>query len=292
MRSSSMLWVIIPILTLYACSNAGKYSNETSTVNKEETTTDSTGSALPELPGARKRIKTADIRCRVNDVVSATSDLERLVTSVHGIVVESNFRSEQNASHEFSYSIDSLKRVTRYTPVASLTLKVPAPYLDTVVRTLTGMSGFISHRVLKDTDVTLDYLRNQLHNKANETNERNLAHTKKEKELDITRYEDARQTQVIDRMINNLSIDEQVVYSTIAVELFQPEVADIQVVLNPERLERAPLSTAAVSALHGGAEFFRALFLFLLMVWPAFVIGALAWFLYRRLNLKKLHTKQ
>lgn len=287
MRSSSMLWVLIPILTLYACSNTGNSNYETSAQNKSEAYADSTAPASPTLPGARKRIKTADLRCRVSDVVSATAGIEKLVTSMNGIVVESQLRNEQSSSHEFAYSIDSLKRVTRYTPVASLTLKVPAPYMDTVVRSLMASASLISHRVLKDSDVTLDYLRNQLHNKADETTARKLEHTKAEKELDITRYEDAKKDEVIDRTINNMAIDEKVLYSSITVELFQPEVADIQVVLNPDRLSRPPLATAAVVALNRGAEFFRALLLFFLSIWPAFVLGALGWFAYRKLGLKR-----
>lgn len=287
MRSSSMLWVLIPILTLYACSNAGNIKFETSTQNKSEAYADSAAAAPSTPSDARKRIKTADLRCRVSDVVSATANIEKLVTSVNGIVVESYLRNEQSSSHEFAYSIDSLKRVTRYIPVATLTLKVPAPYMDTVVRALTASASLISHRMLKDTDVTLEHLRNQLHNKADETPARKVDHTKPEKELDITRYEDAKKDAVIDRTINNMAIDEKVMYSSITVELFQPEVADIQVVLNPERLSRPPLATAAVVALNRGAEFFRAVLLFFLSVWPAFVFGALGWFVYRKLGLKR-----
>lgn len=287
MRSSSTLWVLIPILTLYACSNAGNINFKASSENRSEAYADSTTAASPAPPEARKRIKTAELRCRVNDVVSAAAGVEKLVASLNGVVVESLIRNEQNSSHEFAYSADSLKQVTRYTPVASLTLKVPAPYMDTVVSALTSSASLISHRLLKDTDVTLDYLRNQLHNKADETPVRKKDHTKPEKELDITRYEDARKDEVIDRTINNMAIDEKVLYSTITVELFQPEVADIQVVMNPERLQRPPLATAAVVALNRGAEFFRAVLLFFLSIWPAFIFGALGWLVYRKLGLKR-----
>lgn len=288
MRSSSLLWVFIPILTLHACSNAGNSNYETSASNKEEKNyADSSVAASPQSGEARKRVKTADIRCRVNDVVSATSGLEKLVASLNGVVVESNLRNEQLSHHEYPWSADSLKRVTTYSPVASLSLRVPSQHLDTVVHALTALSARISHRVLKDTDLTLAYVSNQLHNQANETAGRNTTHTKQEKELDISRYEDAKQADVINRTIHNMTIDDQVAFSTITVELFQSEMTDVQVVPDPERLSRAPLGVAAVTALQGGLEFCRSLLLFFLRMWPAFLVGALAWFAYRRLALKR-----
>ncbi|MBO9151999.1 DUF4349 domain-containing protein [Chitinophaga sp. GCM10012297] len=286
MRSSSLLWVFIPILTFHACSNAGNSNYEPSTANKEENYADSTG-ASRQLSDGRKRIKTADIRCRVNDVVSATSGLEKLVVSLNGVVVESNLRNEETRHHEYPWSADSLKRVTTYSPLASLTLKVPSQRLDTVVHALTNTAARISHRVLKDTDVTLSYLRNQLHNKAGEKHRRDTAHSQREKELDLSRYDDAKQADVINRTIHNMGIDDEVAFSTITVELFQPEMTDVQVVLNPERLSRPPMGVAAVTALQGGLEFFRAMLLFLLRLWPVFVIGALTWFAYKKLALKR-----
>ena len=281
MRSYSLLWVFIPMMTLYACSHAGNRDYETSAVS------DDTTALSPEPTDARKRIKTADIRCRVNDVISVTSRIERLVASLNGIVVESNFRNEQNGHQEYPWSADSLKSITHYTPVARLTLKVPARHLDSVVHALTGMSARISHRVLKDTDVMLQYLRNELQNKASEIPVRDTAHTQKEKELDISRYEETKRTQAIDRTIANMSIDDEVALSAITVELFQPEVAEVQVILNPEHLSKPPLGMAALTAWRSGAEFFRGMLLFFLRIWPAFVIGTLVWYGYRKLAVRK-----
>jgi hypothetical protein len=78
-----------------------------------------------------------------------------------------------------------------------------------------------------------------------------------------------------------------VALSTITVELFQPEIAEVQVILNPERLSEPPLGRAALTALRSGAVFFRGLLLFFLRIWPVFVIGALGWFAYRRLAVRK-----
>jgi len=262
MRYTPVLWVLVPIVTFMSCSS----------YNREATTA---ADVTPLQSDARKKIKTADLRCRVPDVLKATASLEHLVLSLKGVVEESNLENEIRSQHTLPLSADSIRLIKRYTPVANLTLRIPAEHLDSVVTTLTTMAGFIDYRKLKDQDVSLEFERNEMKNEitGDQLAPREIQHTQMNKELEVAEHQASRKEAAIDRRIENLAILEQVAFSTITVQLFQPEQADIQVVANPEKLSRPAMGTAITDALHTGANVFRAIFLFLLQLWPLWLLG-------------------
>ena len=67
----------------------------------------------------------------------------------------------------------------------------------------------------------------------------------------------------------------------------QPKKVKAIVKLYPEHLSKPPLGMAALTAWRSGAEFFRGMLLFFLRIWPAFVIGTLVWYGYRKLAVRK-----
>lgn len=270
------------MVTFFACSNGTSYKAEASAESVADSTT------VTSLPSSsRKRIKTADIRCRVQNVTAATTQLERLVTSLDGVVVESLLRNETQEQHEYAYSADSIKRVQLFTPVATLTLKVPVAHLDSVVHTLTAMAGYIDHRTLRDNDVTLQYLGNELKNAAMIKDEREVQHTKKDAELDVRQYSEEKKTASIERKITNLGILENVAYSTVTVELFSPQVADVQMVINPSNYTQAGFGTQTLMALQNGVGVMRGIFIFFLQIWPLWIIATLLWLGYKRFLFKR-----
>lgn len=228
---------------------------------------------------SRKRVKSADVRCRVPDVFAATSRLEQLVVRSGGIVVESNLQNESLSHYQLPYTADSVKNVQLYTPVASLTLKVPVEQLDTVVQELTAMAAFIDHRIVKDQDMTLQYLSNAL---KNEAREQQVVPSKKGTQLDVAAYQDRKADAAVDRRMNNLAILENVAYSTFTVQLFQPQIADIQLLVNPAQLSRAGFGTEMMVAVRSGAETLRNILLFLVQLWPFLLIFAGIWMGYRK----------
>lgn len=283
MRSSSIYWVAIPMVTLFACGNV-HYDQKAEAVTENAAPAADTTSLQSS---SRKRIKTADIRCRVQDVTAATTKLERLVTSLDGIVVESVLRNDAQEQHEYPYSADSIRRVQLYTPVSTLTLKVPVTHLDSVVHTITAMAGYIDQRTLRDNDVTLQYLGNELRNAAVIKDERTTDHTKKDSELDVRQYSEEKKSAFIERKIANLGILENVAYSTITVQLFQPQVADVQIALNPASITRAGFGTETATAFRTGVNVTRSIFIFFLQLWPLWIIAILLWFGYKRLLFKR-----
>ncbi|PSL44808.1 uncharacterized protein DUF4349 [Chitinophaga niastensis] len=236
---------------------------------------------------SRKRIKSADVRCRVTNVFAATSRLEQIVNEMGGVVAESSLKNEFVQQHELLYTSDSVKRVQLYTPTANLTLKVPVMYLDTVVRSLTAMAGFIDYRIIRDQDLTLKYLSNALKNENEKKAAEKIVPEKKGKPLDVAVYQHQQEDQVVDRKMVNLEILDDVAYSTFTVQLFQPEVVDVQVVVNPAQATRAGFGTEIIMAMRSGAELLRNILLFFIQIWPFVLALALGWLGYKKLLARK-----
>jgi hypothetical protein len=286
MRPSPYLLVIIPALTFVACSSGGM-RDAAEAADSTTLSHDITGSLNSP---SRKRIRTADVRCRVNNVFRATSALEHVVNGMDGVIVESTIHNEFGVSRDVPYSGDSLKRIQLYTPTANLTLRVPAASLDSVVHTLTSMASFIDYRTLKSQDKTLDYLSNALKNDdmANDSASPTPKPDKKSTQLDIVAYEDQKKETMIDRKIVNMAILDDVNYATFSVQLFQPEVADVQVVVNADRVVRAGFGIELWTAILNGIDILRNVFLFFLQLWPFILLAIAIWFGYKRIKTKKL----
>lgn len=279
MLRKTLYW-IIPILTLIAC------NNQLSTKEKEYlATADSTSFSSDISPlssPSRKRIRTADIKCRVTNVLATTNRLEQLITRLDGIIAESHLENELSQTKEFNYKSDSIKRVQLYTPTAHLTLKMPVKSLDSVVYVLSNSADFISYRTLKQEDATFRYLSNALKNEAVTSNDISSKESGKKK-LEVIQYDDDKQERVIDRRIENLKLLDDVEYATFTVQLFQPDVADVSVVVNPATITRAGFGAEIVNAMRNGIELLRGIILFFIQVWPLWIIAFVGWIGYRRL---------
>lgn len=286
----SFSYLMIPVLFCCACS-ANRAEKQAMAEKEYAATADSTtfSDDMSRITSAsRKRVKSADVRCRVASVFAAASTLEQLVTRSGGVVEESNMQNESVEQYRLPYSADSVKRVQLYTPVANLTLRVPVDSLDMVVRALTSTAVYIDHRVVKDQDMTLKYLANAMKNEQQEHSAAKAAvPSPKGNTLDIAEYNDQRGEQAVDRRISNLTILDDVAYSTFTVQLFQPEVADVQIVVNPAKMSRAGFGTELAVALRDGADIFRNILLFFVELWPFLLIGAAGWIGYRKLLLRK-----
>ncbi|SHL43592.1 protein of unknown function [Chitinophaga jiangningensis] len=285
MRNALPLWVL-PALTLAACSSQ-RYEKDapaSEAVSAETVTAaaDSTSFAadIASLNSAsRKRIRTADVSCRVPDVFAASQALERVTKSLDGIVVESKQQNEISQEKYLPYKGDSLMHVRMYSTVASLTLRVPAAAMDSVVQVLTQQATYIDYRTLKDQDKTLDYLSNSLRNNAKTytaTADRNTS------SVDAANYNQSKEDNTISRQLNNLAILDEANNATITVAMVQPGRADVLVEVDPTAATRAGFGTELKTALYTGADILRNIVLFFITIWPFVITGVVVWVMVKR----------
>ena len=199
-----------------------------------------------------KRVKSGEMRLQVNNVVEATVRMEQLVKRAGGIVEQSEIRQAAGRQDDTRYSSDSLRRVTWYAPEATLRLRVPVVTMDSVVQAITGMAAFVEFRSLSDNDMSLQHLHNKLLNGLTREPGRAIAHTRPNKELDVRQYEDEAKRGTINRTIENLGIDQLASFSTLIVQLRQPDLAMISIVPDPERFAKSYFLADASQALGNG----------------------------------------
>ena len=171
--SAKKLLLLLPVLSLMACANGDRGTRYAATANSTSVQSEE-GSTSPAVPAANtsaiipghKIIRTADLQCKVPNVFNATTRLEQLVRSVGGIVQESQLSNRNTEIKTAYYKPDSLKQLQTYTTTSFITLRVPYMYLDSVVNAIPAMANFIDSRTLKQSDVTYQYLANELKNQS------------------------------------------------------------------------------------------------------------------------------
>jgi hypothetical protein len=278
---SKHIFLLLPLSLLAACAEQSAEAGS-APVSAEEVlaAADSVSFASDVADinsSSRKIIRTADMRCRVDDVFAASIRLEKIVKDLGGIVEESRLSQDNNYTRNIYYKPDSLKQVQTYTTRSFLTLRVPAASIDSVVAAIPEFAVFIEKRDLQQEDVTLQYLSNSLKNNTGAASGKSMAVAKKTEEvINADEHIAAVQEQKIDRSIENLQLLDNANYATIKVEFFQPERVNTVIVINPDHFSRPAYGAQMVQSLSRGWELVRNVFLAFITVWPLLLIAAVA----------------
>lgn len=295
MSSKNLLW-LLPLFLLASCGNSGGdyYENSPAAVKMENGASDSAAVAAADEPinsPRRKIIHTADFNCKVADVFVATTKLENLVRSVGGIVQESQMNNTSYDTKTSYYTADSLRETKTYTPTATLILRVPSIYIDSVVTAIPGMCTFVDSRLLKQSDVTYKYLSNVLKNQVGNSNATNKAMKLAKKShdpIEVQEYDNYTQEQKIDRKIENMNMDENINYATLTVSFAQPEQVFVQTIVNPDYIAKTPFSLQCKSALNTGWELIKMFIVWCIKIWPLILVCVAALVIVKRLTRRQL----
>lgn len=280
-------------ILLAACGSQESYESADAPAQTKEllATADSTSFAsdIADINSAsRKVIRTADFRCRVNDVFTASTSLENTVKSVGGIIEESRMNNENGYTQSLYHTPDSLKQVHTYTTTSHLTLRVPAASLDSVVKAIPELATFIEYRNLAQEDVTLKYLSNSLKNEPSGRTQKALDVAQKTEDvIAADDYLTQKHANTVDRQINNLAMLDKANYATIKVEFFQPERINTQVVINPDFYAKPSFGVQFLLALNNGWQLLRDIFIAFLSIWPLLILAIVGWVLYRNYRKEK-----
>lgn len=293
MFSKKIIWVLpIVLLAAYQNQNADKSGfSPTSSVVPSSSEADSSTTAnskdiIENINAAqRKIIKNADLKCRVKDVFTATSQIENLVKAIDGQVSNSSMQNQQTTIRMVAYKTDSLKRMQVYTTTAHITLRIPVNNLDSVLKVIPQVSEFIDSRNLSLDDVTYQYLTNKLKNDAesNLTAEA-LRHSKKARDvIEVSNYANEHSERNIDRKIENMAISEQVKFATLNVDFYQPERIDVLVVADTDYLTSPSFFQRTKMAVVDGGVILQSIFLLLLRIWPLILIVFICTLIYKNI---------
>ena len=292
------------LLFVASCGSDPRTQSERMMARSSASATDSSGTAdvYAESPApasgddkvlslnapARKIIKTADLRCRVEDVYTATTRIERMANAIGGQIANSKLENVTEESRTLPYKTDSLQQVESFTTTAQLTLRIPVNALDTILADIAGDAAFINNRSLHLDDATLRYLSNKLKQEAmaaHDATGRSGALAKRTGDAIVSGiYTDDHNEASIDRRIGNMQLVDQAAYATLTVELYQPPRISRSIMPDMEALMKPTMGQQAALALNNGWQLLRGLLIALLTVWPLLLVSAagyFAWHVYR-----------
>ncbi len=283
MRNKLIYW-LVPVWMFAACNGNDR---ETSTYDIANADSVFFPGSISLKDSSRKRMITASMKCRVDNVLTAISELERLANKTGGVIVESRLENELRDFDELSDGSDSLRKVQVYTPTASITVKVPVLYLDTLLNNMRTLAQFIQYRTVKQQDITYQYLSNVYKNKRTESNAQ-TGLSSKNTGIEIIKYRNDQRENIINRYTENRQLLDDVEHATINFQLFQADQVDVSTVVNPVKLTRTGFGTALLSSFNQGVELFRALILLFVRLWPLWALAILCWGTYYRLSKKQV----
>lgn len=242
----------------------------------------------------RKLVRTADIKFKVKDVAQSTYAIENAVNRFGGLIVSNNLQSQVGSRTRSKISRDSIVETTRYTVENNLTLRIPNTALDTVVKTITKEVDYLDYRVLKADDVALRMLSNQLTQQRNDKHNGRLSRSIDEgKKLNqIAVAEDnllGKDVQSDQAAIENLSLQDQVNYSTVTLALYQNEsMRQEMLAIEKTAGDYGNFGLEILDGLKTGWYILERIIAFIVRLWSVILIGGIVIFIFRRwINKKK-----
>ncbi len=259
------------------------------------TTTDSVAYAYnPEtapLPEKRMMVRKADMNFKVKELQKTSQKISALTAKCGGEVWNSHLRTEIQNTVTKQLSADSLLEVITHRQTNELTIRVPSKNLDSLLVSLEGLSQLLHHKEVTTENVSLDYLSNELKAKNLARTQNNHEEAMDKKKANLEKYTDATyrnsdmQNEVVDRQIQNLAMLDQVQFSTVTVSIYQDVEAYQNVVANLHSDRFGPgFGSSALMAIQDGWSFMLNLIIFLIRIWPLYVVGVGLFFLIRYID--------
>lgn len=223
------------------------YSNADSAISMNESISgnsiSSSAAVEKNTDPNRKFVRKAEIKSRVKNVVQTTYIVEDIITRNRGFVTLTELKSEISHTDESPISSDSSIINTHYTIVNNMVLRVPNTLLDTTLKEIARNFDFIDFRTISAEDVALQLLENNMTQSRIARNEgrlikaidqrgKKLEETTSAEELLLNKQEQSDQAK-----ISNLSLNDQINYSTITLELYQRPAIKHEIVVNEKDIK-------------------------------------------------------
>lgn len=291
--------VVAIAICIISCEN--HFSSENKSLN--ENAADSTATGIPSssanqsFPDQRKFIRTADLKFKVDNVVTTSYKIEDIVYNNKGFVTYTNLTNNIANTETVQITADSLLQTVHYNLSNDIEIRVPNQQLDTTLKSIATLIGFIDYRIIKAEDVTLNELSNVL------TQKRTTQHfsritkaidNKGKKLNDVLDAEDkliGKEQQADDALIANLDLNDKVKYSTVKISLYQNEAMKSEML--PAAKSIKPYQPSFISllgdSLQSGWEMLRELILAIIKIWPLILLCVGVYILiknYKRISLK------
>jgi hypothetical protein len=187
-------------------------------------------------------------------------------------------------------SQDSTLVTTKYKVDNNITIRVPNTKMDTVIKTIAKQIHFLDYRIIKADDVSLQMLSNELAQKRSNSSEKRLENaidSKGKKLNQIVKAEetlDAKKEQNDASKLQNLSLQDQVNFSTLTLNIYQDESIKQEMVANEKSINayRPNIGLQIWDSVKTGWFMLEHIISFVVVLWPFVLIGLFGFFGYKK----------
>ncbi|PSK94493.1 DUF4349 domain-containing protein [Taibaiella chishuiensis] len=281
MKSASRLFFagLIPVCFLLSCANQPHTGDQNAEAVMAETVDTDAATAATRDSG-RQFVRTATLKFRVEQVEQATYEIEALTRAAGGFVTHSALNSITESRELKPVSRDSSVESLRFTVTNDITIRVPSTRLDTTLKAIAALTEYLDQRNIDADDVALQLMANDRTTARTQLFAANR-HTKypklSQQALDLQKEADA-------AAIANLSLLDQVSYSTVTLSLYQRTQVKHWLVANDKGIAayEPGIGARLWNSVTWGWRLVEELVVQLTRFWLLFLAGLAAFFLYKR----------
>lgn len=291
MKNSKIVLALLVVGIVISCKKSD-YSNEAADHPSENDSISiiSSAAAVESKNSKRKFIRTADIKFKVKDVAKSTSAIEDATTKFGGFVTYTNLQSNISQEDKTKISPDSSLITTKFNVENNIIIRVPNTKLDTVLKTIAKQIGFLNYRMIKADDVSIQMISNNLAQKRSSQTETRIAKgidAKGKKLNQIIEAEnnlDAKKQANDNKIIENLSLEDQVNFSTLTLQIYQNETIKQEMIANEKSKNayRPNIGLQIWESIKTGWFILEEIISFIVVLWPFALIGFLGFISYKK----------
>jgi hypothetical protein len=294
-KTTKLVWAVLLMGSVVACKQAENENATEAAYNQTSASADSTivissSAAVEPKNSNRKFVRTADIKFKVKNVAKSTTIIEDATTKFGGFVTYTNLQSHINEEDKTKVSPDSTLVTTKYTVDNNITIRVPNTQLDTVVKSIAKQIDFLNFRVIKADDVTLQMLSNKMAQKRSTATEKRIATAIDEKGkklnqvIDAEENLDTKKEQNNVKTIENLSLQDQVNFSTLTLQIYQDQTIKQEMVANEKSTNayRPNIGLQIWEGLKTGWFILESIISFVVVLWPFALMAFLGYLGYKK----------
>jgi hypothetical protein len=292
MQTTKIISVLGIAIAFLSCGRSGEGQLEWKEVADSTSNTLISSSAAVEnsKDSTRKFIRTANLKFKVKSVIKSTYDIENITGSHGGFVTYTNLASNIDNVTNIAVSADSSLETTYYTVTNSITLRVPNIQLDTTLKEIAHNIDYLDYRIIKADDVALQILSNSLTQKRSAKNEERLTNAidNRGKKLNETTLAEeillSKQEQADQAKISNLSLSDQVKFSTVNLLIYQRQTIKRELISNDKNIEayEPGFGSKILDSIKFGWDMLEGGIIFLTKLWALFLFAGFVYFMYKR----------
>lgn len=294
-KTTKFVWAVLLMGTVVACKqaeneNATEAAYDQPIASADSTSVISSSAAVEPKNSNRKFVRTADIKFKVKNVAKSTTIIEDATTKFGGFVTYTSLQSHINEEDKTKVSPDSTLVTTKYTVDNNITIRVPNTQLDTVIKSIAKQIEFLNFRVIKADDVTLQMLSNKMAQKRSTATEKRIATAIDEKGkklnqvIDAEENLDTKKEQNDAKTIENLSLQDQVNFSTLTLQIYQDQTIKQEMVANEKSTNayRPNIGLQIWDGLKTGWFILENIISFVVVLWPFALMAFLGYLGYKK----------